>query len=269
CKKVLFADAAASVFSYIKALPESDITVAGAWFGLIAFGLYVYFEFSGYCDMAIGLGRIFGFDLPENFNYPFVSKSVSEFFEKWHMSLIGWFLEYLSFPLKKNKYLNIAAVSVLIGLWHGANWNYIILGLYFGIILTLEKRFVLNILKKAPAFIGRIYLWILTLFGFLIFAFEDMRKGFSYLGKLFGFSVKGFLDGGAIYDIMRYLPFLILAVIGCTPLPKSLFYKFSQKSNKSGQIANMAFSVISAALFLICAAFLIDSGSVSFLYFRF
>jgi alginate O-acetyltransferase complex protein AlgI len=263
CKKVLFADTAGAVFSYIKALPESDITTVGAWFGLIAFGLYVYFEFSGYFDMAAGLGKMFGFEFPENFKYPFVSKSISEFCRKWHITLFDWFREYIYHPLKKNKkgiwrYMSIAAVSVLAGFWHGANWNYLILGAYFGIILILEKRFFLDILKKAPAVLGYIYSWIFMLLGFLIFAFEDMQKGFIYFGKLFGFSVKGFIDRGSVYDLFRYLPFLALALIGCTPLPKRLFYKLTDRADKFGQAVKIAFSVISAALFLICAAFLID-----------
>lgn len=173
CKKAIFAYTAASVFLYIKALPEGDITVAGAWLGLFFFGLYVYFEISGYLDMALGLGKMFGFYLPD---------------------------------------------------------------------------------------MGRVYLWALTLFGFLIFAFEDMRKGFSYFGRLFGFSVKGLIDRGTIYDILRYLPFLIPAIIGCTPLPKKFFYKFT-----AGQAAKTAFYAVSAALLFICAAFLVDSGSAAFL----
>ena len=274
CKKVFFADGAKEIFTYIKSLPAGDVTVFGSWFGLVSFCLYLYFELSGYCDMAVGLGKIFGFAFPENFNYPYVSKSISEFCRKWHISLVDWFLEYI-WPSYKNKkrtfwkYINIILLLVLVGFWFGAKWNYLIFVAYFLIILILEKRFILNVLNKVPAFFGHIYFWVVSLFGFLIFAFEDMQKGVLYLGKMFGFFSKGFIDLGTVYDILRYLPFLALAAIGCTPFPKKLFYKLWDKPNKSQPIFKIAVSVISMALFLICAAFLIDSGSSSFIYFGF
>ena len=273
CKKVFFADTAKEIFAYTKALPEGDIAVLGAWLGLVSFCLYIYFELSGYCDMAIGLGKMFGFDFPENFNYPYVSRSISEFCKKWHISLVDWFLAYI-WPFHKNKkgsfgkYLNMVFLWVAIGFWPGPKWNYLIFAAYFWIILILEKRVVLNILKKAPAFVGYIYSWVILLFGFLIFAFEDIPKGFSYLGRLFGFSAKGLIDTGAVYDFLRYLPFLALAAIGCTPWPKRLFHWFLERTEKL-RFIKITVSVISALLFLICAAFLVDSGSVSFLYFGF
>ncbi|MCL1858121.1 MAG: MBOAT family protein [Oscillospiraceae bacterium] len=273
CKKVLFANTAGAIWSYIKALPDGDITVVGAWLGILAFSFQIYFDFSGYSDMAIGLGKMFGFKFLENFNYPYISKSITEFWRRWHISLSTWFKEYVYIPLGGNRkgllkqYRNITIVWFLTGFWHGAHWNYIIWGLYFGIILMLEKGFILNILKKAPGFVSHIYSLILIIFGWLIFTFEDTSKGMIFFKRMFGISsVRGFIDKGAVYDLLHYLPFFILAVIGSTPLPKKLFYKYFGDSNKLIRIAT---PVVSAVLFLICVAFLIDSRFNPFLYFRF
>jgi len=281
CKKVLFANTAGAIWTYIKALPDNDITVVGAWFGIVAFSFQIYYDFSGYSDMAIGLGKMFGFTFLENFNYPYISKSITEFWRRWHISLGTWFREYVYIPLGGNRkgslkqYRNIAIVWLLTGFWHGASWNYIIWGIYFGIILMLEKGFILNILKKVPGFVSHIYSVILILFGWLIFTFEDTNKGLVHLGRMFGASVNGFIDNGAVYDLLHYLPFFVLAIIGATPLPKKLFYKFFDNLNQSKNPAKITSSiristpVISALLFLICIAFLIDSSFNPFLYFRF
>jgi len=277
CKKVLFANTAGAIWTYTKALPESDITVVGAWIGIIAFSLQIYFDFSGYSDMAIGVGKMFGFTFLENFNYPYISKSITEFWRRWHISLGTWFREYVYIPLGGNRkgefkqYRNIAIVWLLTGFWHGANWNFIIWGIYFGIILMLEKKFILNILKKLPVYISHIYSVILIILGWLIFTFEDTGKGLTHLGRMFGISVKGLIDTGTIYDLLHYLPFFILAFIGATPLPKKLFYKFFESANpdKKTLVTRIATPVISAALFLICVAFLVDSSFNPFLYFRF
>jgi len=278
CKKVLFANTAGAIWTYIKALPDSDITVVGAWLGILAFSFQIYFDFSGYSDMAIGLGKMFGFTFLENFNYPYISKSITEFWRRWHISLGTWFREYVYIPLGGNRkgalkqYRNIAIVWFLTGFWHGAHWNYIIWGIYFGIILMLEKGFILNALKKAPAFVSHVYSIILIIFGWLIFTFENTNKGLIFLKRMFGVSVKGFIDRGAVYDLLHYLPFFILAVIGSTPLPKKLFYKFFSRGDfqsPANKIIRIATPVVSAVLFLICIAFLIDSSFNPFLYFRF
>jgi len=280
CKKVLFANTAGAIWTYIKALPDGDITVAGAWLGIIAFSFQIYFDFSGYSDMAIGLGKMFGFKFLENFDYPYISKSITEFWRRWHMSLSTWFKEYVYIPLGGNRkgllkqYRNIAIVWLLTGFWHGANWNYIIWGVYFGVILMLEKGFILNLLKKAPGFVSHIYSVILIIFGWLIFSFENTNKGLIHLGKMFGFSVKGFIDKGAVYDILHYLPFFILAFIGSTPLPKKIFYKFFGNPRRgahcaSSKIIRIITPVATALLFLVCVAFLVDSSFNPFLYFRF
>jgi alginate O-acetyltransferase complex protein AlgI len=283
CKKVLFANTAGAIWTYIKALPDSDITVVGAWLGIIAFSFQIYFDFSGYSDMAIGVGKMFGFTFLENFNYPYISKSITEFWRRWHISLGTWFREYVYIPLGGNRkglliqYRNIAIVWLLTGFWHGANWNFILWGVYFGIILMLEKAFVLDLLKKAPVFVSRIYSIILIIFGWWLFTFDDMNKGMIHLGRMFGFSVNGFIDRGAVYDLLHYLPFFILAAIGSTPLPKKIFYKFfannnnseSSKKSKTFAFMRIAAPVVSAVLFLICIAFLVDSSFNPFLYFRF
>jgi len=275
CKKVLFANTAGAIWTYIKALPDGDITVVGAWLGIIAFSFQIYFDFSGYSDMAIGIAKMFGFTFLENFNYPYISKSITEFWRRWHISLGAWFRDYVYIPLGGNRkgllkqYRNIAIVWFLTGFWHGASWNYILWGIYFGIILMLEKGFILDRLKKAPVFVSRIYSVILIIFGWLLFTFEDMNKGLGHLGKMFGVSVRGFIDTGAVYDLIHYLPFFILAAIGSTPLPKKLFYKFFDNLNKTNVAVRIATPVISAALLLICVAFLVDSSFNPFLYFRF
>jgi len=276
CKKVLFANTAGAIWTYTKALPDSDITIVGAWLGIIAYSFQIYFDFSGYSDMAIGIGKMFGFTFLENFNYPYISKSITDFWRRWHISLGTWFREYVYIPLGGNRkgvltqYRNIAIVWFLTGFWHGASWNYIIWGVYFGVILMLEKGFLLNILKKAPRVISHIYSVILIIFGWLIFTFEDTGKGLTHLGKMFGVSVNGFIDNGAIYDLLHYTPFFILAIIGSTPLPKKIFYKFfANPSEKTNTAIRVITPVVSAALFLICVAFLIDSSFNPFLYFRF
>ena len=220
CKKLFFADTAFSVFSYIKALPEGDITVLGSWLGLVFFFIYIYFGVSGYFDMASGLGKIFGFDLPKSFDYPCMAKSVTEFCRRFHTTLFDWFKDYLYIPFCKN------------------------------------KRFA-KALKFIPGFIGRIFTLVFVFFGCLILAFEDIQKGFVYFGRLFGFSVKRIIDTGAVYDVLRYLPFLVLAVLGCTPFFKKL--KTLGKSDKPKRVLKIAVPVISAVLLLFCTAFLVDS----------
>ncbi|MCL2159252.1 MAG: hypothetical protein FWH48_07595 [Oscillospiraceae bacterium] len=244
CKKLIFANTLKEFFSYTKALPSDDITTLGAWLGIFAFGLSIYYELSGYFDMALGVGKMFGFELPKNFDYPYKAKSITEFWQSWNISLYEWFLEYL--PTK-----NIFLICLFSGFWYGSKINYIIWGLYFGAILLLEKKFLFNVLNKAPKFIGHIYAIFVLLFGWLIFAFEDMSKGLAYFGKLFGFGVNANIDNGAIYDLLHYLPIFALAAIGSTPLPKKLFDKIYGKFQIVAIFA-------SAALFLICAAFLLD-----------
>ena len=274
CKKVLLANTAGAMWSYIKGLPSHDITAVGAWLGIIAFTFQIYFDFSGYSDMAIGLGKMFGFTFLENFDYPYISKSITEFWRRWHISLGSWFREYVYIPLGGNRkgllnqYRNIAIVWFLTGFWHGASWNYIIWGGYFGIILMLEKGFLLNLFSKLPArlgFIKNIYSVIFIIFGWWIFTFEDLSKGMSHLSYMFGISCKGFIDNGAIYDLIRYMPFFVIAIIGSTPLPKKIFNKFFESS----KICRTATPFISALLILLCVAFLVDSSFNPFLYFRF
>ena len=279
CKKVLFANTAGAIWTYIKGLPSSEITVVGAWIGIIAFSFQIYYDFSGYSDMAIGIGKMLGFRFLENFNYPYISKSITEFWRRWHISLSTWFKEYVYIPLGGNRkgllkqYRNIAIVWFLTGLWHGAHWNYIIWGAYFGVILMLEKGFLLKVMEKVPVFLNHVYAVILIVLGWLIFTFEDSHRGLIHLGRMFGISVKRFVDYGAIYDLLHYLPFFVLAVVGSTPLPKKLFYKFfnrdKEDTSKSITVFRIAAPVVSAALFLICVAFLVDSSYNPFLYFRF
>ena len=274
CKKVLLANTAGEMWDYIKGLPPNYITAVGAWIGLLAFSFQIYFDFSGYSDMAIGLGKMFGFTFRENFEYPYISKSITEFWRRWHISLGSWFREYVYIPLGGNRkgllnqYRNIAIVWFLTGFWHGASWNYILWGGYFGVILMIEKGFLLNALSKLPErlnFIKNIYSVILIIFGWWIFTFEDLSKATSHLLYMFGISGNGFIDNGAIYDLIRYTPFFAVAIIGSTPFPKKIFYKFFDSS----KIFKIATPFVSALLILLCIAFLVDSSFNPFLYFRF
>ena len=274
CKKVLLANTAGAMWSYIKGLPANDMTAVSAWLGIIAFSFQIYFDFSGYSDMAIGLGKMFGFTFLENFEYPYISKSITEFWRRWHISLGSWFREYVYIPLGGNRkgllkqYRNIAIVWLLTGFWHGASWNYVLWGIYFGIILMIEKGFLLELFAKLPVrlgFIKNIYSVIFIIFGWWLFTFEDLSKGANYLLYMFGISGKGFIDNGAIYDLIHYMPFFIIAIIGSTPLPKKIFYKFFESS----KLFKMATPFVSVLLILLCVAFLVDSSFNPFLYFRF
>ena len=183
-KKVLIANNVGLLWDTIVAMTISEISVLGAWIGAVAFAFQIYFDFSGYSDMAIGLGKMFGFEFCENFNYPYESKSITEFWRRWHISLGSWFKEYVYIPLggnRKNHIRNIIVVWLFTGLWHGASWNFILWGAYFAILLLIEKLWIGKILVKTPAWIQHVYAVFFILLGWVIFAFDDMSKGLVYL----------------------------------------------------------------------------------------
>ena len=203
-KKVLLANQVYVIWNEITLMPVSEISTATAWLGAVAFTFQIYFDFSGYSDMAIGLGKIFGFDYLENFNYPYISRSITEFWRRWHMSLSSWFKEYVYIPLGGNRkglarqILNIAVVWALTGLWHGASWNFVAWGMYFGVILILEKLWILKWLEKCPALVGHLYSLILIVLGWVIFALTDFGQMREYLQVMFGGSAD-FVDGNFKY----------------------------------------------------------------------
>ena len=275
-KKIFLADAAGEMWKIFCEIPAGRRTVAGAWLGIIFYAFRIYFDFSGYSDMAIGLGKIFGFKLPENFNYPYISKSVTEFWQRWHMSLSGWFRDYVYLPLGKSgssalaDYRNLAVVWLLMGLWHGAGWNFIIWGLYYFVILTVEKAFLLKKLEKIPAFFGHVYAMFFVISGWILFVSEprylgDVGSGMAYLGNMFGVGTVAGMSQGDMYDIMRSFVLLVIMAAAATPLPKRLFYRFYEKSN----VFRFAAYAGGAAILIFGAAYLVSSPYHPFLYFRF
>ena len=271
-KKVLLANNIGLVWSNISQMAPEKLSASGAWLGIIAFAFQIYFDFSGYSDMAIGIGKMLGFDFLENFNYPYISASVTEFWRRWHMSLGTWFRDYVYIPLGGNKkgfpkqIRNIAIVWFLTGLWHGAAWNFVLWGVFYGVLLVIEKLFFLKVLKKIPKFIGHIYTLLAVLGGWVLFAFDDIGQGFSFFKCMFGAGA-GFINDNAIYQLLSCLPLIAVCVIASLPLPKNLYEKFCDKCPSA--VITTAESVAMVAAFAICAAFLIGGSYNPFLYFRF
>ncbi len=270
-KKILLANTAGQLWEYFRAIPTDERTVAAAWMGMLCYAFQIYFDFSGYSDMAIGLGKMIGFRFIENFNYPYISKSITEFWRRWHMSLSTWFRDYVYIPLGGNRcsklkqLRNIFVVWFLTGFWHGASWNYILWGLYYFMLLMIEKTFLLDKLKKAPAFVSHIYTLFFILFGWLLFVFEDLSAGFVWLGNMFGVGTIQAVSAGDVYNLVRNLAFFVILAVAATPLPKKLYRKLTEKSNAARIVA----SVGGIVMLLVCMAYLVDSSFNPFLYFRF
>ena len=268
-KKLIIANNVGQLWETVKLAEVSELTVAGAWLGAIAYTLQIYFDFSGYSDMAVGLGRMFGFEFIENFNYPYISKSITEFWRRWHISLSTWFKEYLYIPLGGNRgsklkwFRNILIVWAATGLWHGASWNFLMWGLYFAVLLILEKQFLLKLLKKLPSFVQHIYTMFFVIIGWVIFGIEDFAKMRDYLGALFGIGTKGAIDTITVYRASNYMFMLPIAVIASIPLSRKLFEKLPERA------ANVVRPVLVIMGLLICTAYLVAGTYNPFLYFRF
>ena len=271
-KKVLIGDAAAAVYEYCKAAGEMEPTTIGAWMVMIFYTLHIYYDFSGYSDMAIGLGKMVGFEFLENFNYPYIADSITDFWRRWHMSLGTWFKEYVYIPLGGNRvgrlkqYRNIAIVWFLTGFWHGASWNFILWGVYFGIILMLEKTFLLKLFDRLPHFVRHIYALLLIGIGWIIFSYTDAAAGLSCFAALFGIGTTAFSNSVIWYQLAHSLPLLTIACIGATPLPKTLWSKFTEKKPTFAGIGTI---VLGLASFIVVVAYLVDSTFSPFLYFIF
>ncbi len=248
-----------------------SLSTAEAWFGLIMFAIQIYFDFSGYSDMAIGLGRMFGFHFRENFEYPYISKSISEFWRRWHISLGSIFRDYVYIPLggnKKHVYFNLLVVWFLTGMWHGASWNFIFWGLYFFVFIALEKAFLQKWLDKAPAFLAHFYALAIIIPGWVIFYFTDTTLLFAYVQKLFVFSpaADGYLD--IKNTLTMHLFWLILAITFCMPV----YHKVTNWINKKTSRATLYDSVtigFNVLLLFICVAQLVGKSYNPFIYFRF
>ena len=270
-KKVLIANSMYDLSEIMYAAEEK--TVLMYWIYAISVALYIYFDFSGYSDMAIGLGKVFGFHFLENFNYPFISKSATEFWRRWHMSLGSWFRDYLYIPLGGNRVskgrhiINIFAVWLFTGFWHGASWNFILWGVFFGVLLLIEKFWLLKALNKSVV-LSRVYILLAALLSFVVFQIPTLTEAFSYIGGMFGAGGIAFSSAETLYHLKSYAVLLIMALVGATPVVKTLAIKFSE-SKKLGKIANVVEPVMIAVLLIVVTSFLVDSSSNPFLYFRF
>ena len=242
----------------------------GAYLGAAAFLLQLYFDFSGYSDMAIGLGRMLGFEFKINFNYPFISKSITEFWRRWHISLGSWFREYVYIPLGGNRcsklrnYLNILAVWALTGIWHGAAWNFLLWGLAFAALLMIEKGVLLKLFKKLPSFVGHIYTVFFVVIIFVFFSHDSAGEAINYYRNMF-FPPSGvpLINSDLLYYLRNYGVLLAAAVVGSTPLMRNLYYKIPEK--KRGGVT----LVLCLLGLVISTAYLVDSSYNPFLYFRF
>lgn len=277
-KKVLFANNIGLLWDAIAASSFASLSVIGAWLGAVAFAFQIYFDFSGYSDMAIGLGKMFGFTFLENFNYPYESKSITEFWRRWHISLGSWFREYVYIPLGGNRcspwkqLRNIAIVWLLTGFWHGADWNFIAWGGYFGILLIIEKFVLYKRLQKLPNWICHIYTMLLVLIGWVIFAFDDFARGISYLKIMFGFGGTDFCNVETLYMLSSYSVILVILVFACTSIPKRMIGKISSALEQKSiwEVPSLVITNIYLVVVLvIVVAFLVDASYNPFLYFRF
>ena len=273
-KKVLLANNMGLLWNQIQLTEMSDLSIVMAWLGLVAFGFQIYFDFSGYSDMAIGLGYLFGFELLENFNYPYISQSITEFWRRWHISLGSWFRDYVYIPLggnrkgKKRMYLNLFIVWMLTGLWHGASWNFVLWGLYFGILIIIEKAFLLFWLSRAPRWMRHVYTIILLLIGWGLFAFEDFHQLINYFTVLFGLRNATWVNQETLYYLSQNIILFVLLTIASTPMIRLIGQKLFN-SPYGSVIKAFIVPMICLLILIASTAYLVDSSYNPFLYFRF
>lgn len=280
-KKVLIANQAGALFSEISGMFADDRSILLVWLGIFAFGMQIYFDFSGYSDMAVGLGAMFGFHFPKNFRYPYTASSITEFWRRWHISLGTWFREYVYIPLGGNRrgvrvqVRNILIVWLLTGIWHGAGFNFLLWGLYFGVLLLAEKLFLKGILERLPRAAGIFYAQVLVILGWVLFAFEDMGQIGVWLSQMAGFyrtAAGSFLPLATDRTVYLFLSNLLLlgaAVLGATRLPAlgaGFAMKLLEKKKGAREVLELSFCLL---LLLFSTAFLVNAGYNPFLYFRF
>ena len=280
-KKVLLANTAGELWqSFAQGFDAATADTAGVWLGVICYAYQIYFDFSGYSDMAIGLGKIFGFDFPENFNYPYISQSITEFWRRWHITLSSWFREYVYIPLGGNRrgrartYLNLFIVWSLTGIWHGAGWNFLLWGLYYFFVLSLEKLFVGKLLKRAPRILRHVYSTVIILFGWLIFAADGSVGSLSVSEALS--CARIMLGGGGLptispatrYELTTNIIPLIIMTAASLPIWRGYARRLAE-SKKYGVITAAFLNFSALAALILCTAYLVNSGYNPFLYFRF
>lgn len=270
-KKVLLANTLGTTFYALTALPSNAISVVSAWLGAITYALMLYFDFSGYSDMAIGLASMFGFHFEKNFDYPYVSGSITEFWRRWHISLGSWFRDYVYIPLGGNRVSkaknirNLLVVWFLTGIWHGASWNFIFWGLYYGLLLLLEKFVLKDVLEKIPGFVKHIVTLLLVLIGWVFFFSPSLGSAFGWLGKMFGIGASGFLDGNARYYLSGSIMTILISVIAAVPFCSKLGNNLLRGSKTPVYLS----VVWSAVLLMLCIAGMMVNTYSSFLYFQF
>jgi len=271
-KKVLIANNVGMLWDQVVAGAAGEMSVVLYWLGIIAYTFQIYFDFSAYSDMAIGLARMFGFTFDENFNYPYIAKSISEFWRRWHITLSEWFRDYVYIPLGGNRcsksrhIFNLLVVWGLTGFWHGASWNFVLWGLYFAVLLIAEKYFLLKFIEKWPSIIRHIYTMLLVIISWVIFYFEDMGELWGYLKGMFGMQGVPFVNDNAIYHGLSYLVIFAIAAFGSAPIFKKLIEKTEESNKKWVFVLSTAFYLL---MFIACVAYLVNATYNPFLYFRF
>lgn len=271
-KKVLLANTSGMIFTEVSGLAKGNIAVMTAWLGAFAYMFQIYFDFSGYSDMAIGLGKMFGFEFNMNFNYPYVAKSITEFWRRWHISLSSWFRDYVYIPLGGNRVSkikhirNLLIVWFLTGLWHGAAWNFVAWGLYYGVILIIEKYLLSPVLDRLPDVVRHIYSIVLVVIGWVLFFSSSFGQAADYIRVMFGAGAHGFADRESMYLLTSNLILWLILIFGSTPLVHFRYEHMLRSKKWNTTIIN---SVVYAALFIVCIAYLVTETYNPFLYFRF
>lgn len=273
-KKVLLANSAGALWDSIRVMDASTMPALTAWLGIAAYTFQIYFDFSAYSDMAIGLGHMFGFRFLENFNYPYQAKSVTEFWRRWHISLGTWFREYVYIPLGGNRVSrvrfirNIMIVWMLTGIWHGADWNFVLWGIYYGVLLLVEKLFLKKYLEKTPGWLQHVYTMFTVMIGWFIFTWNENESGFAYLKAMFGMG-GGFADRGTVYLLYTNAILLGMLILGSTDLPARLAGLCRARIAGRDTLTTVVRCVFLTAVFFLSTAYLVNASYNPFLYFRF
>ena len=273
-KKVVIANSIGTVYEQVMQLPVGTVSVLTAWVGCLAYAFQIYFDFSGYSDMAVGLGKMFGFEFRRNFHYPYVSKSITEFWRRWHISLSTWFREYVYIPLGGNRcsgqrnMVNLILVWALTGLWHGAEWNFLFWGLYYGVLLILEKHVWGALMDRLPGVIQHIYTFVLVMVGWVFFFSPDLGSALDYIGMMFGMGACALADRQAVFLLTTHWLLFLLCILGSSSIGWTILRAFME-SYKKGRTQRIMSCVIYMGIFLVSVAFLVTETFNPFLYFRF
>lgn len=275
-KKVLIANNMGLIWTTVKGYDYGEMSVLLAWIGIVTYALQIYFDFAGYSDMAIGLGAVMGFEFPENFNYPYISKSVTEFWRRWHMTLSSWFKEYVYIPLGGNRkglprqILNILIVWMLTGIWHGAGWNFVLWGLWFAVFLIVEKIFLKKWLDKLPGIVGHVYCLVVVLASWVLFELESVSAIGEYLGAMFGMGSGYLWDNRALYLANENFVLLVIGILAATPIfAKPVQRLRESKAGYAMALYSFGEKVIPAVLLILSIAYVVEASYNPFLYFRF